>query len=398
MAVGFHGSQWAVGYLVAIAATTTAVAVRWLAEPWLGGAAPLVTLYGAVAAVIAYGGLRPALACTLLGYLSCNYMFIAPHRSLAVRTIGDAERLALYLLTCSIIIGVGEALRLARRRAEKNWRYAQSKHRQLQIEVAGRTRAEKLLQAADRRKDEFLAMLAHELRTPLAASHYAIELLRETSSAELAAAEAHAVLERQIFQITRLVDDLLDISRIAKGKVKLQKQLVELTKLCQNAVQCCRPLVDQKGHELIVQLSPHAVYLNVDSGRIIQVLANLLNNAATYTHPGGCLQLATERRGADAVIKVTDNGVGITAEKLPYVFERFTQLGDPQEPCQGSLGLGLALAKQLTEMHGGRIEVRSDGEHCGAEFTVILPVAQSGTVGEASPADEQSRAGSLVCR
>ena len=362
-------------YVAALALIAAAVLIRWLVDPWLGNAAPLITLYGAVATAVAYGGLLPAALTSGLGYLACNFAFIEPRGTIAIPDAPGIERLALYLVTCSVIMGVGEALRIARLRAEANWRYALAKQGELELEIAKRTLAERALREADRHKDEFLAMLAHELRSPLAAVQFALQLLQYADGNADAAAEAHAVLQRQVSHLVRLADDLLDAERIAKGKVELQQQPTLLATLCQGAVEAASPLLKQMEHELTVSIPADPFYVDVDPVRMTQVLSNLLTNAAKYTPNGGHVRLSAEHVGRYVVVTVKDDGVGIGGDVLNRVFDFFTQVHLTHETSQSGLGLGLAIAKQLTELHGGNIEVKSDGPGKGSEFSVHLPAA-----------------------
>jgi signal transduction histidine kinase len=361
-------------YALGVQATAAAVFVRWLADPWLGDSAPLITLYGAVAVAIGYGGLLPAMMTAILGYLACNFAFMEPRGVIAITNAHGVERLLLYVLTCSIITGVGEALRIARRRAEVNWQYAVTRQNELRAEVARRRSAEHALRSADRHKDEFLAILAHELRNPLAAAKGAVELLRRANGDSKLAASAQGAIERQLSHLTRLADDLLDMARIAKGKVELQRQRVDLADVCHQAIETTRPLIEQMAHELIAALPAEPIYVDADPVRISQVVSNLLTNAAKYTPQGGHIWLTLEPRGREAVVSVKDTGVGIHADMLHRVFDIFTQVDTAREGSHGGLGLGLALAKQLTELHGGSIEVHSEGAGKGSELTVRLPM------------------------
>jgi CheY-like chemotaxis protein len=230
-------------------------------------------------------------------------------------------------------------------------------------------RAEQLAEA-DRRKDEFLAMLGHELRNPLAPLKNAARLLtlRGTPDAEVRG------IDRQVRQLARLVDDLLDVSRISRGKIMLQKEAVELAEVLERAVEISRPIIAARRHELAEVLPPEPVYLEADPTRLAQALANLLNNAAKYTPEGGHIRLTAERQGAEVVLRIRDNGVGITPEMLPRVFDLFVQADQTLDRSQGGLGLGLTLVKSLVELHGGRVEAFSEGLGKGSEFVVHLPV------------------------
>jgi PAS domain S-box-containing protein len=242
-------------------------------------------------------------------------------------------------------------------------------------DITDRKRAEQELRAADRRKDEFLATLAHELRNPLAPIRNGLHLLRVCAPGSEAAEQARAMMERQLGHLVRLVDDLLEVSRISSGKIELRREPVELAAALQSALETSRPAIEARRHRLEVSLPARPVVLHADFVRLAQVVANLLNNAAKYTDPGGCIALAARCEAGEALISVRDSGVGIAAEVLPRLFEMFTQVD--RSRAQGGLGIGLALARRLVEMHGGRLEARSDGPGQGAEFLVRLPLADA---------------------
>ena len=227
------------------------------------------------------------------------------------------------------------------------------------------------LQQADRRKDEFLAMLAHELRNPLAPIRTGLHLMRVSEPGSAAVDQARAMMERQLGHLIRLVDDLLEVSRISSGKIELKRAPVDLAAAVAAAVETSRPALDAARHRLEMQIS-ESLTVEADLVRLAQVISNLLNNAAKYTEPGGRIALAVRREDGEAVISVRDNGIGIAPELLPRVFDMFAQADRGR--AQGGLGVGLALARRLTELHGGRIEARSDGPGQGAEFVVRLPV------------------------
>jgi PAS domain S-box-containing protein len=229
--------------------------------------------------------------------------------------------------------------------------------------------------AADRRKDEFLALLAHELRNPLAPLRNALQILR-LSPDGAAQEQARALMVRQLEQMVRLVDDLLDVSRIGQGKLELRREHVALAAVVQSAVETSRPLIEHMGHELTVALPDAPVLVDADPTRLAQVFANLLNNAAKYTDRGGHIRLTAGRQGGDVVVSVQDTGIGIAADQLPGLFQMFSQGERALERSQGGLGIGLTLVKRLVEMHGGRIEAHSDGPGRGAEFVVRLPAAR----------------------
>jgi signal transduction histidine kinase/ActR/RegA family two-component response regulator len=231
---------------------------------------------------------------------------------------------------------------------------------------------------ADRKKDEFLAVLAHELRNPLAPIHNAVQILRARGPDDPILDGARAVIERQARQLARLVDDLLDLSRITTGRLELRRAQIDLREVLRSAVETSQPAIDSAGLELRIELPNEPVWLDGDLTRLAQVMSNLLNNAARYTDRGGTVTLAAERQGSDAVVAVRDTGVGIPTDMLSRVFEMFTQVDRSGERGKGGLGIGLTLVKRLTEMHGGTVEARSAGPGQGSEFIVRLPVALDG--------------------
>ncbi len=239
-------------------------------------------------------------------------------------------------------------------------------NRLLQSENAERTRAEQALKEADRHKDEFLAMLAHELRNPLAPIHNAIELMRIKPLNDPQLNWARDVIARQLTSLTRLVDDLLDVSRITRGKINLTRQMVDVEALISRAVETVHPLFDEQKHQLTLELPVPGVKVFGDSTRLTQAIANVLGNAAKYTDRGGTVIVSAMAHGADVEICVRDNGIGIRPEMLPYVFELFTQLDRDEGRTQGGLGIGLALVQRLVQMHGGEVSAASEGPGKGS--------------------------------
>ena len=230
------------------------------------------------------------------------------------------------------------------------------------------------LSEADRHKNEFLAMLAHELRTPLAPISNAVRALQIVSSDDEALRAASGMLQRQVDQMSRLVDDLLDMSRITRGKIELRTQPIELAPIVHQAVEAVHDLYRTMDHELTVVLPPQPIYLDADPARLAQVVGNLLHNAGKFTDKGGHVWLTVEADAGQAVIRVRDNGIGIAAEHQAELFKMFGQLDTSLERSRGGLGIGLTLVKTLVEMHGGRVEVQSDGPGRGTEFTIRLPM------------------------
>jgi len=230
------------------------------------------------------------------------------------------------------------------------------------------------LRDQDRRKDEFLATLAHELRNPLAPIRTGLEILKVAGEGERGR-KLRDMMERQVGHMVRMVDDLLDVSRITRGKVELRRERVELRAVVDSALETSRPLIESAGHELRTDLPPEPLFLDADPTRLAQVFANLLNNAAKYTPAGGRIRLVAERDGARVVVRVEDTGVGIPADMLPKVFDMFTQVGRSIDRAQGGLGIGLTLVQRLVAMHGGTIDAESEGPGRGSTFTVRLPLA-----------------------
>ncbi len=245
---------------------------------------------------------------------------------------------------------------------------------ELEASMAKQTELTHRLQEADHRKDEFLALLAHELRNPLAPIQNAVNIMRRPEAGDADQAWCREVIERQVAQLTRLVDDLLDVSRITQGKIKLRLEPLDVTTIVHRAIETSQPLIDSQKHRLNLTVTPLPIQVLGDPARLTQVVANLLNNAANYQEPEGEIDLEVDREGEMAVIRVKDRGIGIAPEILPKIFELFLQ-GDlrPWVGSRGGLGIGLSLVKTLVEMHGGNVLVTSDGEGQGSEFVVRLP-------------------------
>jgi len=218
-------------------------------------------------------------------------------------------------------------------------------------------------------------MLAHELRNPLAPIRSAVDVLRLCGDNPQDIEWARDVIDRQVTQMTRLIDDLMDVSRITRGTFELRRERVALEEVVRHAVETSRPGIDASGHDLVIRLPPDPIYLDADVIRLAQVFANLLNNAAKYTGPGGRIAVTAERSGEAVAVTVQDSGIGIPEDMLARVFEPFTQLDRSLERSRGGLGIGLALAKRLVEMHGGAVEAHSLGIGHGSRFVVRLPVA-----------------------
>jgi PAS domain S-box-containing protein len=263
----------------------------------------------------------------------------------------------------------------------------------ISVDLTRRKGLEEALLESDRRKDEFLATLAHELRNPLAPIRYAVKVveLKGPESPELR--WAIQVIERQTQHMARLVDDLLDVNRITRNKLELRKENVELASVISAAVEASRPMIEENRQKLIVNLPSEPIVLDADTVRLAQVFSNLLNNASKYSklpEGGGTISLNARADGASAVVIIRDSGIGITAPMLPRIFDMFTQVGRSLGQSEGGLGIGLALAKRLVEMHGGSIEAHSEGLGKGSEFTVRLPLRQSMDVQAKTPSESTS--------
>jgi signal transduction histidine kinase len=245
------------------------------------------------------------------------------------------------------------------------------------------------LEEADRRKNEFLATLAHELRNPLAPLRHGLDILRRSPDSD-AAAEIREMMDRQLVHLVRLIDDLLDVSRISQGKIELRKERIQAGDVLRAALESSRPLIDSAKHSLTIDVPPEPIWLDADLTRLAQVVGNLLNNAAKYTPEGGRIGLSLRADGADAVIAVSDNGLGIPADMQSKVFQLFAQVENHADRARGGLGIGLALVKQLVAMHDGSVAAESAGSGQGSVFSVRIPLAAAGA--ETQPEAEEPAA------
>ena len=263
-------------------------------------------------------------------------------------------------------------------------------------DISTRKLAEEQLSDANRRKDEFLAMLAHELRNPLAPIAAAANLMRLAANDETRVRKASEIVARQVQHLTGLVDDLLDVSRVTRGHVELDCVPLDLRSIIQDALEQVRPLVEQRRHHLVLHTTPFAATVNGDAKRLTQVLTNLLTNAAKYTPQGGAISVSLEQDPAHVRVMIQDNGIGMSREFIDHCFELFVQSERTSERAAGGLGIGLALVKRLVELHGGRIVVRSDGEGRGSTFTVTLPRIENADLTDNRASDELAPATSRL--
>jgi two-component system CheB/CheR fusion protein len=266
----------------------------------------------------------------------------------------------------------------------------------LGIDITDRRRALEALQEADRRKDEFLATLAHELRNPLAPIASGLHILRAADGKSEAAAAARTIMERQVRQMVRLVDDLLDVARITTGKIELRCEPIDLADAIGDAIETSRPTMASRGQRFSTDFPTEPIYVNADRTRLAQVFANLLNNSAKYSEPEQPITIAVTRDGGDAVVRVRDDGIGIHAEMLPRVFEMFRQADRTGGRSRGGLGIGLSLVKRIVEMHHGTVTAASAGLGQGSEFTVRLPAIAATRA--AAPKQERPSAAMLSKR
>jgi PAS domain S-box-containing protein len=259
-------------------------------------------------------------------------------------------------------------------------------------DVTERKQMEEALRDADRKKDEFIALLAHELRNPLAPIRTGLQVLRMAEDPD-AREQAQAMMDRQLSHMVRLIDDLLDISRINRNKMELRKERITLADVVGSAVETARPLIDEASHELTISLPGGAVYLDADLTRLSQVFGNLLTNSAKYTPKGGKIWLTAERLDQEVAVSVRDTGIGIPAASLSDVFDMFSQVDQSVDRSMGGLGIGLALVKGLVEMHGGKVTASSEGDGKGSTFTVTLPIAPNLDASPAAVGKRQTQVG-----
>ncbi|MFM0327567.1 ATP-binding protein [Caballeronia glebae] len=258
--------------------------------------------------------------------------------------------------------------------------------------LEAKTAAEQALSLANRHKDEFLATLAHELRNPLSPIQAAVTLLARKEFADPEIRWSRGVLQRQLAQLVRLVDDLMDVARIAEGKFELRLQHVNMAAVLQTAIEGSKELLRAQSHKFVADLPDSPIYLDVDPARLVQIVQNLLNNAAKYTPPGGLIELEVHRDDAAAIISVRDTGIGFAAGSSPSLFTMFSQLPSGHSRAQGGLGIGLALVRALSEAHGGTVNATSPGVDQGSEFTVRLPLSSS----QHAPADDSVTASPIT--
>lgn len=341
---------------------------------------------GAAAALIAEEHLSSALLVPLAAWLARQAPWSdlplliltrqgadSPESAEAWRTLGNVTLLERPTRVTTLLSAAQTAIR------------ARSRQYQIRGHLTERLKNEQALRSADRRKDEFLATLGHELRNPLAPILNSLEILKLSGAFDDdRTRQACAVMERQVHHLNRLVDDLLEVSRITRGVIEVKKEPLDLTALVRAAIETSRPVLDNLRHELSVDFAPEAMCVGGDPVRLTQVFANLLNNAAKYTNHGGRITVTTRQENNEAVVTVRDNGIGIAPALLSQVFDMFMQVDRSTRRSQGGLGIGLTLVRSLVGMHGGSVEAKSDGPGLGSEFIVRLPLLVNATVSSAT--------------
>jgi len=387
------------GYVAGLLAASIILLILIALQPIFGGSPSLLLFLVAVLLAAWRGGFGAGFAVTVFSALVSVYFLLEPYNSLAVTSPKESLRLLLLVGVGIAMSWVAEQLRRAERRAMAAVLAREQRlHRELlerrdaeytlyavkqalEREIADRKVAEAKLQEqaerlreADRRKNEFIAMLGHELRNPLAPIRNAVRIMRRLDAPDPTLQWAREVVDRQVDHLARLVDDLLDVSRIVQGKLTLKKALVDIATVVDQAVETCKPLLEARRHRFVIALPDQPVYLQGDGVRLAQAISNLLVNAAKYTPDGGEIGLTATRDNSELVILVKDTGEGIAPSLLPHLFEVFSQAERTLDRAQGGLGLGLTIVQKIVELHGGRVDANSEGPGKGSEFIVRLPL------------------------
>jgi signal transduction histidine kinase len=357
-------------YGTAVLATGISLAARQFLTPELGLELPYITLFPAIAFSAWLGGFGPGALCTLLSVLVAAYLWVPSTQYFArLPTLGDGIGIVLFCGVGLFVSVLAEARLRAQSRAEAQVaevRQAQERERQARDEA----------EQANKAKDEFLAIVAHELRQPLAAMMAALGVLRQRVGAEALSTERSiGVLERQIAHLQRLVDDLLDATRVVRGQIVLQRRPLNALDVVMDAIEAVRPRAHERHQRLECRLPDAPVIVEADATRLQQVVLNVLSNAVRYTPPEGDIRILVEPDSAWLTIQVHDSGEGIAPDDLPRIFSLFTRAGEQRGT---GLGIGLAVARSLVELHGGTIDASSDGPGRGSEFRIQVPLATSG--------------------
>lgn len=398
-------------YLAAVGLVSAFLLLRSIFNPVLGESVPYLQFFPAVMIAAWYGGVGPGLLATFLSALLADFLFLSPRYSLGLSDAGQALSMAFFVAIGATISGLCEALHSSRRQAEdaalelrqllqeretillaleqeRKRLEALSEQVQTQYEEMAVQAEEMQLQneellVQEQQRTNFLAMLAHELRNPLTPIVAAAEILDTRGLTDPNLERQREVIARQAGHLSRMVDDLLDVSRVTLGKIALRPEPVEVAAMVEQALQICQALIEERRHELRVTLPRSTLRVEADPTRLVQILCNLLNNAARYTPAGGRIHLSICNEASNAVIRVTDNGQGIAPEMLPRVFDLFTQADQSAERPHGGLGVGLTLVRSLVEQHGGKVEAKSEGIGKGSELIVSLPALTTTSESEA---------------
>ncbi len=337
-------------YAVGLVGIVVASLLRSLFAPVLGEHLSFSFDYLAVFVAAWTGGVWPAVVTAIIGSLVSNFFFTDPYLSLEISSIEELLDL-IFFIVVSVTIGVLSEISL---------------------------RALAQAKKAEEEKDDFMATVAHELRSPISVIYYANSLNRMASSEQ--PSDQLDVIDRQVNHLNLLIEDLLDVSRVARGKIRLNRQHINASSIIDGAIEKARPLITSHRHSLKLDISPEPMPVNVDPARIEQALSNLLTNAAKYTPDGGNICICARPAGDSAVLSVRDNGIGITPEVLPRVFDLFVQGDAARDRDEGGLGIGLALVRKISEMHGGAVRAESAGRNRGSEFIMTLPLEQPAAV------------------
>lgn len=376
---GPSGPSVALRYASAVASVVVCLTLRRLLDPLIHQSeTPFLLFFAPVMLSAWYGGLGPGLLATGLAAGAIDYDFLPPPGSLKIVSLGQGARLALFVAEASLIAYLTQRARWATERTRASLHRAETELAQRERAEAALGEAHRTAQEANRLKDDFLATLSHELRTPLSAILGWARVLRSRQSDRETTDRALESIERNVRAQTKLIDDLLDISHIISGRLRLEVRPVELAPLIVDAVETIRPAAEAKAIRLDTVLDPRAGPISGDPERLQQIVWNLVSNAVKFTPTGGSIQVRLERRDPAVEVVVSDTGPGIAPEFLPHVFEHFRPADSSTARHQGGLGLGLAIARHLTELHGGAIRADSPGVGRGATFTVSFPVRVTG--------------------
>jgi signal transduction histidine kinase len=341
-----YRSRGLIPYAIGLISVIIAWALRLVLDPVLGDHASFSFFFLAVSLTAWIGGIWPAVFTAILGCLLGNYYFTHPEGSLHISGHEEVFTLLIFIIV-SLIIGILSETSL---------------------------RALQRAKLAEQAKDAFMATLAHELRSPLSVIQYANELHRLSGSEQKR--DQVDLIQRQVQHLDLMIQDLLDVSRVARGKIRLDRQQIDASSVVNGAVEKAKPLVASRRHTLAIHVAPEPMPLYGDPVRLAQALANLLTNAAKYTPDGGKIDVRVQPGGDSAVFTVRDNGIGIPQEILPRVFDLFMQADPTSASSEAGLGIGLALVQKIVELHGGSVHASSAGKNRGSEFTVCLPLEQ----------------------